>query len=65
MEIILGLVVLFVAFYVYFAPAIIANAKGHRNFPAIAAVNVLLGWTFLGWVVALVWALTRDAEVKI
>jgi Superinfection immunity protein len=29
--------------------------------PAIFALNLLLGWTFLGWVAALVWALTNSS----
>lgn len=39
-------------------PSIIARCRDHQNTNAICALNVLLGWTFLGWVVALVWALT-------
>jgi hypothetical protein len=31
-----------------------------RNASAIIALNLLLGWTFLGWVIALVWALKKD-----
>jgi len=38
----------------------IALARGHRNAVAITAVNILLGWTFVGWVVALVWSLTDN-----
>jgi hypothetical protein len=29
---------------------------------AICALNILLGWTFLGWIVALVWALIRTGS---
>lgn len=43
----------------YFLPAILGRKK--RNANAIFAFNLLLGWTFLGWVAALVWALTKDA----
>ena len=42
----------------YFLPAIIAHNK--RNAGAITLLNLLLGWTFVGWVVALVWATARD-----
>ncbi|MSU35992.1 MAG: superinfection immunity protein [Pedosphaera sp.] len=45
---------------IYFAPAIIGIKK--RNSTAILALNFLLGWTFVGWVIALVWALTKDVE---
>ena len=29
------------------------------------AVNLLLGWSFIGWVVALVWSLTTDAVPQV
>jgi hypothetical protein len=53
-------VVLFLAisFVVYFLPAIIAGRRKHPNATAITVLNLILGWTLLGWVVALVWALT-------
>lgn len=44
----------------YFLPALKAFIKGKRDAWAIFALNLLLGWTFIGWVVALVWALTED-----
>lgn len=42
----------------YFVPTLIANSRGHPNWPAICALNVLLGWTVLGWVASFVWSLT-------
>ncbi len=42
----------------YVLPAIIAYRRAHHQRMAIAALNLLLGWTGLGWVAALVWALT-------
>jgi RsiW-degrading membrane proteinase PrsW (M82 family) len=44
----------------YFLPSIVAASRKKQNTTAIFAVNFFLGWTFLGWVVALVWALTAD-----
>lgn len=43
---------------VFFLPAIVAARREHHQSSAIAALNLLLGWTFVGWVVALVWSLT-------
>ena len=54
------LVAVFLA--IYFAPALLAGYRRHRNVPAIFALNLLLGWTMLGWVVAFVWACTNDLE---
>ncbi|GEO06304.1 hypothetical protein AAE02nite_39680 [Adhaeribacter aerolatus] len=43
---------------IYFVPTILGWHK--RNIVAIFALNLFLGWSIIGWVVALVWALTND-----
>jgi hypothetical protein len=43
----------------YVVPSIIAFHRGHQNAAAILALNLLLGWTFVFWVAALVWSLTE------
>jgi hypothetical protein len=45
----------------YFLPSIIAYQRGKKNFGAILAVNFLLGWSIIGWIVALVWALATES----
>lgn len=40
---------------VYFVPTLIALVRSH-NIVGVLLVNLLVGWTFLGWVVALVMA---------
>lgn len=47
------------ALVIYFIPTIVAWNRGHRNTMAIGVANLFLGWTFLGWVVCLVWAFVR------
>ncbi len=42
----------------YFLPFLVAMRRGHHNRAAIGILNLLLGWTFLGWVGALVWSAT-------
>lgn len=56
---IIGFVILWLA--LYFLPSIVAAVRKHRNESAIVALNIFLGWTVIGWVVALVWALTTPA----
>ena len=51
--------------YLYFIPAMVARHSRKTNFGAILALNFFLGWTLIGWVAALVWALTRDAAAVI
>ena len=48
----------------YFVPAIVAFHRKHRNRGAITILNLLLGWTFVGWVAALVWSCTADTEIQ-
>jgi Superinfection immunity protein len=43
----------------YFFPSIIAWRRGHHNTLAIFLLNLLLGWTVLCWIGALVWAATQ------
>ena len=47
---------------VYFIPAFVASHREHHNLSAISALNTLLGWTVLGWAIALIWALTSSPE---
>ena len=44
----------------YFLPFITACRRHKRNAAAIGMLNFFLGWTFLGWVIALVWAYVED-----
>ena len=44
----------------YMIPTLIAMARKKKNAGAILALNFLLGWSILGWIAALVWALARE-----
>jgi hypothetical protein len=43
----------------YFLPTIIALIRKQPNALAIFLLNFFLGWTFIGWVVCLVWAVAK------
>ena len=49
---------------IYLIPAVVAYMRKHNNRAAIIMLNILLGWTLIGWVGALVWAMTKDVEGK-
>lgn len=51
-ESLIGLLLLFL----YFAPFVSALISRHPSAGAIGILNILLGWTFVGWVVAAAWA---------
>lgn len=58
-----SLVLVVAVVVIYFAPSIRAARAHKRNLGAIFALNLFLGWTLIGWVVALVWALTVEPEI--
>ena len=48
--------IMVVGLLLYFLPSIIAHRRKHKNEHTITIVNVLAGWTGIGWVLLLVWA---------
>jgi hypothetical protein len=50
-------------FVLYFLPSIIALARSKRDTLAILLLNFFLGWSVIGWIVALVWAAKNDVPV--
>jgi hypothetical protein len=54
-----GFVVLLLLAGAYFLPTLLAAYRYHTNTTAIFVLNLLLGWTMIGWIVALVWAFTK------
>lgn len=58
-SIVLGAIIISIILGVvlYFIPTILACVKGRVNKGAIFALNFFLGWSLVGWVVALVWAI--------
>ena len=45
-----------------FLPTLVAKSRNHPNTLPIFLVNFFFGWTFIGWVISLVWACTRPAQ---
>ncbi len=44
----------------YFLPAIIGFYRKKDNKISILMLNLFLGWSLIGWVVAIVWATSKD-----
>jgi hypothetical protein len=47
----------------YFLPSIIGRDK--RDAMGVFLVNLFLGWTLIGWVVAFLWACAPDRPVNV
>jgi hypothetical protein len=52
-------------FVIYFLPTIVALVRHKRKVVSILLLNLFLGWTLIGWIVALVWASTLDAPLAV
>lgn len=48
-----------IALGVYFLPTIIAKINNQPNFASIFVLNLFLGWSLVGWVISLVWAVKK------
>lgn len=58
-------VLLIVGIGLYFLPTIVAVARKVTNQGSILVINFFLGWTFVGWVVALAMACrTSDLSAR-
>ena len=55
----LGGVVLSV--FAYFIPSMLAGLRSHPRPWAVFLVNLFLGWTLVGWLVAMAWAVKRHS----
>jgi hypothetical protein len=45
----------------YFIPTFIVLSNKHPSGLAIGLLNLFLGWTLIGWLVCLIWAVVRPA----
>ncbi len=58
------IIVLVLLLALYFAPSIVATRRSCKATDGIVIVNLFLGWTFVGWVVALAWAASGETKPK-
>lgn len=54
----IGLIIIAI-FGLYLLPALISFLRRNKNWMVIFFFNLFLGWTGIGWVVALVWSVMR------
>lgn len=52
-------VYLLICFVIGLLPTIIAFQRGHESRIAILLLNLFLGWTGIGWIIALIWCAGR------
>jgi hypothetical protein len=64
MDALLGVFVAMIIIFVYFIPGTIAVARNHKHTAAVVLVNLLFGWTFLGWAIALIWSVMNQRDSR-
>jgi ABC-type transport system involved in cytochrome c biogenesis permease component len=58
------LIILLIVLPLTFAPTIVAFVRKHPYQWVILAINVLLGWTGVAWIGALIWAIVGKPKVE-
>jgi Superinfection immunity protein len=58
-----GFVFLLIILLFYFVPTI--AARGKPQFNSVLAINFFLGWTRVGWVIALAWAVKQESVARV
>jgi predicted PurR-regulated permease PerM len=48
----------------YLFPSIVARLRRHQNTNPILIVNLLLGWTVLGWIACLAWSASSNTQPR-
>ena len=52
-------------FVLYWLPTIIAIARHTHSALGVATLNFFLGWTGVGWILALLWALAASPHAQV
>lgn len=58
-----GFTIILCGVALYFLPCIVGTARKVKAGNGITIVNLFLGWTFVGWVVALAWAACGEVQM--
>lgn len=56
------LVLLTIVLGAYFLPWIVSRLRDHPQSEMICFVNLLFGWTVVGWLAALAWSFVSDGD---
>jgi hypothetical protein len=51
--------------FFYFLPTVVALVRDRHDRLSVFLLNLFLGWSLIGWVIALLWALKSDRIVYI
>jgi hypothetical protein len=52
-------------FLAYFLPTIVALVRERHDKFSVFLLNLFLGWSLIGWVIALIWACKSDRVIYV
>lgn len=58
------IILLFIMLVIYFIPTFVASDRKTLNKEQVMVVNLFLGWTLLGWVIALAMAYSHKTKCQ-
>jgi hypothetical protein len=64
-EIVIILIISLISLVIYCIPIIIAVNRHVDNKTGIILLNIFGGWTVVGWIVALVWAVNNKKHIDV
>lgn len=53
-----------IMYFIYFLPTIVADSRRHSKTTLIFMINLFFGETFIGWVIAFIWACCEENKQK-
>jgi divalent metal cation (Fe/Co/Zn/Cd) transporter len=59
-----GLTIMFIGLFISFMPTLVAYSRKTKNRIPVMIINIFLGWTLIGWVIALAMAYSHEVEPK-
>lgn len=62
LELLVIVAVCLISLAIYLIPTIIAKVKRKKNMSGIALLNIFAGWSAVGWIISLIWAVSSDRE---
>ena len=51
-----------IVIFLYFIPTYVAGYKNHESFGGIFFLNLILGWTLIGWIVVFYWSFSNQKK---
>ena len=65
MEATTAVIIFILSVMFYFLPTIVGCISRKINIWSIFILNLLLGWTIIAWIIALIWALNKDIKKEL